>query len=79
MGLDYFDEELKFLKSMLQETFKKLLFNYTYDEDLVHKFWFEITSNYSGKMRYYHNLEHLENLLHELIAAYIGSIFENFS
>jgi hypothetical protein len=58
MGLDYFDEELKYLKSMLQETFKKLLLNYTNHENLIHKLWLEITSHYSGKMRNYHNLEH---------------------
>lgn len=48
---------------MLKNTFFDLLKKYTNDESLVSKFWSEIEENYSGSKRYYHTLQHLENLL----------------
>lgn len=48
---------------MLQETFIRLLKNYTNDDNLIRDFWIEIEQNYSKKGRYYHTLQHLENLL----------------
>lgn len=52
---------------MLQETFIGLLRNYTNDDNLIREFWTEIEQSYSEKGRYYHTLQHLENLLTELI------------
>ena len=51
---------------MLKETFIKLLENYTDDKNLVNELWSEITQNYSDTNRYYHTLQHLENLLQQL-------------
>lgn len=48
---------------MLKNTFFDLLKKYTNDESLVSKFWAEIEKNYGGSKRYYHTLQHLENLL----------------
>ncbi len=52
---------------MLKETFIKLIGNYTADEKLVMQLWNEIEANYSGKKRHYHTLNHLENLLQQLL------------
>ncbi|MNJ91823.1 hypothetical protein D3C87_94780 [compost metagenome] len=52
---------------MLQETYIKLLENYTDDRELIGKLWSEIEANYSGEKRHYHTLLHLENLLKQLI------------
>lgn len=51
---------------MLENTFFDLLKKYTNDENLVENFWSEIKENYSGSKRYYHTLQHLENLLQVL-------------
>ncbi len=51
---------------MLKELFLLLTSQYTNDTDLQQKLWLEIEKNYSGKKRYYHNPNHLENLLAEL-------------
>ena len=50
---------------MLQKTFLELVSNYT-DNNLKIKFWAEIEKQYTGKKRFYHTLEHLENLLNQL-------------
>ncbi len=51
---------------MLQTTFIQLLAGYTGNKSLVNELWAEIEKNYSGKKRYYHNLQHLEHLLAQL-------------
>ncbi|MGC4100960.1 HD domain-containing protein [Ferruginibacter sp.] len=48
---------------MLQETFIALAEKYTTDKRRAAELWNEIATNYSGKKRYYHTLQHLENLL----------------
>lgn len=48
---------------MLKETFIQLVGNYTTDDRLVKQLWQEIEDNYSNKKRYYHTLQHLQNLL----------------
>jgi predicted metal-dependent HD superfamily phosphohydrolase len=53
---------------MLKETFIELINNYT-DSQLADKLWNEVETKYSGKKRYYHTLEHLENLLKHLNAV----------
>lgn len=52
---------------MLKKTFSDLLKKYTSDETLVSKFWSEIEENYTNRKRYYHTLQHLENLLQILM------------
>jgi predicted metal-dependent HD superfamily phosphohydrolase len=51
---------------MLKQTFIALLSKYTDDEPLVLDLWNEISRNYSKKNRFYHTLQHLENLLSQL-------------
>ncbi len=51
---------------MLKETFIGLLKNYTDNDRLTNELWTEIEKNYSSKKRYYHTLQHLENLLVQL-------------
>ena len=51
---------------MLKQTFIALLSKYTDDEPLVLDLWNEISRNYSKKNRYYHTLQHLENLLSQM-------------
>jgi predicted metal-dependent HD superfamily phosphohydrolase len=48
---------------MLEETFIKLIGNYTTDDRLAIQLWNEIEENYSNKKRHYHTLTHLESLL----------------
>ncbi|MBO9674503.1 MAG: hypothetical protein J7577_13730 [Sphingobacteriaceae bacterium] len=48
---------------MLKETFTELLKNYTKNESIITDFWEEIEENYTRKERYYHALQHLDNLL----------------
>jgi len=50
----------------LKETFIELLTKYTDNTSLVNELWTEIEYNYSVKKRYYHTLEHLENILSQL-------------
>jgi predicted metal-dependent HD superfamily phosphohydrolase len=52
---------------MLETTFIELLTKYTNDNDLISELWDEVESNYSNKKRYYHTLEHLENLFAQLV------------
>jgi len=51
---------------MLKEAFKELLTKYTDNKNLANELWTEIEKNYSNKKRYYHSLQHLENLLMQL-------------
>lgn len=51
---------------MIKETFIKLLTNYTDSDSLINELWTEIEKNYSDKKRYYHSLQHLDNLLAQL-------------
>ncbi|MES2647954.1 MAG: hypothetical protein V4717_13830 [Bacteroidota bacterium] len=52
---------------MLKETFTGLLKKYTGDGALVHLLWEEVCKKYSGRKRHYHTLQHLENLLAQLV------------
>ena len=52
---------------MLKEIFINLISNYTSDERKKLELWNEIELNYSYKKRHYHTLEHLENLLQQLL------------
>lgn len=56
---------------MLEETFIKLIGNYTTDERLAIQLWNEIEANYSNKKRHYHTLNHLESLLQQLFTIKI--------
>jgi predicted metal-dependent HD superfamily phosphohydrolase len=52
---------------MLQQTFKHLLQLYTADEKLVNQHWDYIVKSYNNKKRHYHNLNHLENMLGQIL------------
>jgi predicted metal-dependent HD superfamily phosphohydrolase len=52
---------------MLKETYLELLSYYTKNKSLINELWSEIEQKYSGKRKHYHNLQHLENLLQQLI------------
>ena len=54
---------------MLKETFVNLLSTYTQESELIDEFWAEIEKNYNGAKRFYHTLQHLENLLRQLTAV----------
>jgi len=54
---------------ILKDRFETLCLNFTKDKVLIEKFWIEIENNYSGKSRYYHNLQHLENMFEEIDAV----------
>jgi predicted metal-dependent HD superfamily phosphohydrolase len=56
---------------MLEETFIKLIGNYTTDDRLAIQLWNEIEENYSNKKRHYHTLIHLESLLQQLFTIKI--------
>lgn len=47
----------------LKDTFKELFLRYTSDEDSIDQYWSFLEKSYTSKSRYYHNLDHLENLL----------------
>ncbi|MFY8128938.1 MAG: hypothetical protein ACOVMM_11210 [Chitinophagaceae bacterium] len=51
---------------MLKKTFENLLLQYCTNDALINEYWVEIEKKYSTKNRYYHTLQHLENLLLEL-------------
>tara|TARA_R110002012_G_scaffold321944_1_gene552600 strand:- start:48065 stop:48682 length:618 start_codon:yes stop_codon:yes gene_type:complete len=51
---------------MLKEKFIQLIGSYSEDEMYNLDCWKEIEKKYSSKSRYYHNLEHLENMLKEV-------------
>jgi predicted metal-dependent HD superfamily phosphohydrolase len=56
---------------MLEETFIKVIGNYTTDARLAMQLWEEIEENYSNKKRHYHTLNHLESLLQHLFTIKI--------
>lgn len=51
---------------MLKKTFITLLENYTQSQSKIDALWLEIETSYSENTRYYHTLQHLENLLLQL-------------
>lgn len=51
----------------LEETFKNFLRDFTKNEILIVEYWTEIEHTYSHANRCYHNLEHLNNLLIQLL------------
>ncbi len=52
---------------MLKETFIVLTTKYSDNDSLANKLWTEIEKNYSGRKRYYHTLQHLDDLLAQLV------------
>ena len=52
---------------MLKENFFNLIKNYSENESLIQNLWNEIELNYSSKKRFYHTLNHLENILNQLL------------
>lgn len=53
----------------LKKIFEQLCLSFTKDENLISALWQEIETRYSEKGRHYHNLLHLENMIHELEAV----------
>ncbi|MBS1509354.1 MAG: hypothetical protein JST86_00820 [Bacteroidetes bacterium] len=51
---------------MLKETFIALIRKSTSDERLVQQLWTEVETNYSSPKRYYHTLQHLEDMMQRL-------------
>lgn len=51
---------------IVENIFKQHLIKYTKDNDVLNYLWEEINSSYSSKNRYYHTLQHIENLIWEL-------------
>ncbi len=56
-----------FKMTVLRETFIGLLTNYIDDNRLIDELWTEIEKHYSSKKRHYHTLQHLDNLLVQLM------------
>jgi len=54
---------------MLKDTFIQLVSKYTTNNTIANELWTEIEQNYSNKKRYYHTLQHLDNLLQQLTEA----------
>ncbi len=52
---------------MLKQIFFELILNYSNDLNLINELWNEIEQNYFSENRYYHTLNHLENLLNQLL------------
>lgn len=50
----------------LKKRFSQNCILFTQDQDSIDILWSEIENKYSEKGRYYHNLEHLENMFSEL-------------
>lgn len=50
----------------LKERFGQNCIQYTQDKSFIENLWLEIEQKYSEKDRYYHNLEHLDNMFAEL-------------
>ncbi|SEW47367.1 Predicted metal-dependent phosphohydrolase, HD superfamily [Chryseobacterium wanjuense] len=61
----------------LKEIFSQNCLLFTKDQHLIENLWSEIEQKYSEKSRYYHNLEHLENMFSELDA--VKDRLENYS
>lgn len=51
---------------MLKTIFTNLLLNYTNNGLLIENLWIDIEKRYSNKNRFYHNLQHIENVYHQL-------------
>lgn len=51
---------------MLKDTFLKLMRKYTNEEEYIQACWEEIRKSYSAESRYYHNLNHINNMISEL-------------
>lgn len=51
---------------ILKEIFVRLSNKYSADINLSEQLWSEIEKNYSSKERYYHNLQHIQNMYSEL-------------
>lgn len=51
---------------ILEKIFKTLASQYTSNAKLIDDFWNEIEKKYTGSKRHYHNLQHLETMLHLL-------------
>lgn len=54
------------MKSTLEQHFTELIKNYDIEANQLARLWNEIETAYSKSSRYYHTLQHLENLLHYL-------------
>jgi predicted metal-dependent HD superfamily phosphohydrolase len=54
---------------MLETIFKSLVAQYTSETALAESFWEEIETQYNMKVRFFHRLTHLENLLQELLVV----------
>ena len=52
---------------MVAETFKSLVGRYTENIPLAEKLYTELVKHYSEKGRYYHNLDHLNSLLQQIL------------
>lgn len=50
----------------LKERFTQNCFKFSQDQNLIEHLWLEIEKKYTEKGRYYHNLQHLENMFSEL-------------
>jgi len=60
------------MTNVLRQTYAELLNKFTDNQYLIDEFWTEIELNYSKPNRYYHTLEHLSNLLAQLIEVQEG-------
>jgi len=56
-----------FTATMLKETYINLLTKYSSNDNLIIDLWSEIEISYSNKKRHYHTLQHLDNLLLQLV------------
>jgi predicted metal-dependent HD superfamily phosphohydrolase len=53
----------------MKETFETLLHSYTNNQRLIDELWNEIEKAYSNPKRHYHTLNHLENVLEQLLCV----------
>jgi predicted metal-dependent HD superfamily phosphohydrolase len=53
--------------TLLEATFKSLVNQYAESPKLVEDLWLEVVENYSDRNRHYHNLDHLTQLLQQLL------------
>jgi predicted metal-dependent HD superfamily phosphohydrolase len=61
---------------MLKDTFLTLMQKYTNDEEYIQVCWEEIRKSYSAESRYYHNLNHIKNMISELnnVSSYLKDL-----
>jgi predicted metal-dependent HD superfamily phosphohydrolase len=52
---------------MLKHGFFELTQKYSNDPQYIESLWTEISTHYTNKNRHYHNLDHLDNLYHQLL------------